>query len=209
MVDFEFRIHGGEGHVYGDGFAFWFVDSTYEKGELEIDTCRLIEAVGDVFGYKDMFKGLGVFFDTFANGVHTVCFFVFVAYLLTLALKYSFPYISAMVGDGKTHYDLVGDNAKSMVGHGCEANIRESEDNIRARITYYKNHILQLEFTDSSNKAWQTCFTLNNIVLPDKGYIGFSAKTGDAFENHDLIRVTTYSHIPVSESFKTKTVEHA
>jgi hypothetical protein len=28
--------------------------------------------VGDVFGFKDQFKGLGVFFDTFANGHHDV-----------------------------------------------------------------------------------------------------------------------------------------
>ncbi len=59
---------------------------------------------GTVFGYKDHFKGLGIFFDTFPNGNH----------------DHSFPYISARVGDGKLGYDHANDNKGSLAGHGCE-----------------------------------------------------------------------------------------
>ena len=96
-----------------------------------------------------------------------------------------------MIGDGKTSYDDANDNVRTMAGHGCQATLRNSEDDLRARVTYFKNKILKLEFTDSTHKDWQTCFILNNIVLPDSGHIGFSAKTGEAVDNHDIIRVTT------------------
>jgi lectin, mannose-binding 2 len=61
-------------------------------------------ALGPVFGFKDHFKGLGIFFDTFPNGNH----------------DHSFPYISAMIGDGKRGYDHANDNKGSLAGHGCE-----------------------------------------------------------------------------------------
>lgn len=56
----QFQVHGQGKHLFGDGFAFWY---TKEKGQ-----------VGSVFGSKDYFTGLGIFFDTYSNhnGEHKV-----------------------------------------------------------------------------------------------------------------------------------------
>lgn len=75
-VEFEFQVHGAGKSIAGDGFAFW-----YTKDRAE---------VGPVFGNKDNFEGLGVFFDTYANSRERV----------------SHPYVMAMVGDGKTSVSL-------------------------------------------------------------------------------------------------------
>jgi mannose-binding lectin 2 len=115
-VEFDFRIYGKNAHIYGDGFAFWFTTDKYKPGS--------------VFGSADRFTGLGIFFDTFANLEH----------------EHTFPYISAMIGDGHKEYDHDGDNQKSIAGHGCEANIRANEDLLKARVTYFKNHMLEVGF---------------------------------------------------------------
>ena len=59
-VVIQFQVHGQGKHLFGDGFAFWY---TKEKGQI-----------GNVFGSKDYFTGLGVFFDTYSNhnGEHKV-----------------------------------------------------------------------------------------------------------------------------------------
>ena len=59
-VVIQFQVHGQGKHLFGDGFAFWY---TKEKGQ-----------VGPVFGSKDYFTGLGIFFDTYSNhnGEHKV-----------------------------------------------------------------------------------------------------------------------------------------
>ena len=57
---------------------------------------------GTVFGFVDKFEGLGVFFDTYKNGRNGV----------------TFPYVMAMLGDGKTSYDLENDGQANDIG-GC------------------------------------------------------------------------------------------
>jgi mannose-binding lectin 2 len=56
----HFSVHGTGKNLFGDGFAMWY---TKEVGEL-----------GPVFGSKDYFTGLAVFFDTYSNhnGEHHV-----------------------------------------------------------------------------------------------------------------------------------------
>lgn len=42
------------------------------------------------------------------------------------------------------------------------------------------------------DEGWTTCFKTPNVILPiKKGYIGFTAATGDAHSRHDLHSVTT------------------
>ena len=57
----HFDIHGQGKHLFGDGLAFWY---TKERSDP-----------GPVFGNRDFFTGLGVFFDTYSNhnGEHEVC----------------------------------------------------------------------------------------------------------------------------------------
>ncbi|KAF9339186.1 hypothetical protein BGZ91_006760, partial [Linnemannia elongata] len=57
QVDFQFEVDGKGDGIVGDGFAVWF---TKERAEI-----------GPVFGNRDRFEGLGIFFDTYANGRHS------------------------------------------------------------------------------------------------------------------------------------------
>src|SRR5271163_3555912 len=78
----------GKGHLHGDGFAMWI---TKERA-----------SPGPVFGHADRFEGLGVFFDTYKNNRPGVVF----------------PYVMAMMGDGRTEYDQANDGKSNEIG-GC------------------------------------------------------------------------------------------
>lgn len=56
----EFKVHGSGKRLFGDGFAFWYARD------------RMV--LGPVFGSKDHFVGLSIFFDTYSNhnGPHHV-----------------------------------------------------------------------------------------------------------------------------------------
>lgn len=75
---------------HGDGLAMFYTED--------------YPSVGPVFGFKDHFRGLGLFFDVYANSKH----------------DHDFPYISMMVGDGGKEFDHHADNEKSMFGTGCQ-----------------------------------------------------------------------------------------
>ena len=64
------KVYGHNSRFFGDGFAFWYAADRNEAGP--------------VFGSKDLFRGLAIFFDTYANqnGEHA----------------HEHPYISAQVG---------------------------------------------------------------------------------------------------------------
>jgi mannose-binding lectin 2 len=64
MTDWEmqvqFKVHGQGRDLFGDGFAIWYA--------------RDSKQIGDVFGSKDYFHGLGIILDTYSNnnGAHNV-----------------------------------------------------------------------------------------------------------------------------------------
>ena len=78
----------GKAHLHGDGMALWVTKERAKQGQ--------------VFGSIDNFEGLGIFFDTYKNNRPGV----------------TFPYVMAMVGDGKTSYDK-GSDGKDQEVAGC------------------------------------------------------------------------------------------
>ncbi|KNC99959.1 uncharacterized protein SPPG_05331 [Spizellomyces punctatus DAOM BR117] len=160
LVEFDFKVHGASSGLHGDGFAFWY---TTDK-----------EQGGPVYGSKDQFTGLGVFFDTYANGRH----------------KFSFPYVNAMIGDGKTKYDHANDGVTNQIG-GCSVDFRQKDVATKARIKYYKDDMVEVSLNYKGDDTWEQCFTKYNVSLPTHGYLGFSAFTGDVSDNHDIITITT------------------
>ncbi|KAG0275502.1 hypothetical protein BGZ95_008721 [Linnemannia exigua] len=170
QVDFQFEVDGKGDGVVGDGFAVWF---TKERAET-----------GPVFGNRDRFEGLGIFFDTYANGRHT----------------HSFPYVMAMMGDGKTSYDNDNDGLSNRLG-GCEADFRRKLIPTRGRITYNSgSKRLDMELQLNAWDQWTTCFSLPDITLPAPYYLGFTSHTGEVHDNHDIISVTT-NIIPKSDNY--------
>ncbi|KAG0308672.1 hypothetical protein BGZ98_007245 [Dissophora globulifera] len=160
-VEFEFRVAGKGTGIVGDGFAMWL---TKERAEP-----------GPVFGNRDRFEGLGIFFDTYANTPQS----------------HSFPYVMAMVGDGQTSYDNAHDGNANKLG-GCQADFRDKNVPTKARITFnVKTGILNLKLQTTAWDHWVDCFTLQDIKLPSSFYLGFTAHTGEVHDTHDIIGVTT------------------
>ncbi|KAJ1773955.1 hypothetical protein IW140_003197 [Coemansia sp. RSA 1813] len=85
-VEFEIKVGGKGGYLYGDGMGFFV---TKERA-----------SPGPVFGNRDYFHGLGVLFDTYPNGKH----------------DFSTPFVMGMIGDGKTAYDGAHDGDANRRG---------------------------------------------------------------------------------------------
>lgn len=141
--------------------AFWVTKSRVEEGP--------------VFGMKDEFEGLGIFFDTYKNNRPGVVF----------------PYVMAMVGDGKTKYDQ-GNDGKANELAGCSARgMRNPDFPTRAKVTYFQDKELTLDLMYKNEDEWTRCFQIPDIKLPGVSYLGFSAETGELSDSHDIISIDT------------------
>ncbi|KAK3816354.1 MAG: putative lectin family integral membrane protein [Benniella sp.] len=161
QVEFEFKVSGKGDGLVGDGFAVWF---TKERAEM-----------GPVFGNRDNFEGVGIFFDTYANARQT----------------FSFPYVMAMIGDGRTSYNAAQDGVGQSVG-SCEADFRDKNVPTKARISFFRDtKVLILKLQTKAWDQWDDCFVLTDVSVPLMSYLGFTAVTGEVHDNHDIISVTT------------------
>ena len=159
-IEVEFSI-SGTGNLFGDGMAMWVTKSRAEMGQ--------------VFGMKDQFEGLGIFFDTYKNNRPGVVF----------------PYIMAMVGDGQTSYDQANDGKANELA-GCSARgIRNADIPTKAKVTYFQDKELTVDLMYKKEDEWTRCFEIPNVKLPSVTYLGFSAETGELSDNHDIIKVET------------------
>ncbi|KAF7394098.1 hypothetical protein HZH68_010917 [Vespula germanica] len=166
-VDLMFRITG-RGRIGADGLAFWY---TGAKGAYN----------GTVFGSSDQWNGLGVFFDSFDNDN-----------------KHNNPYIMAVQNDGTKIFDHANDGTTQLLA-GCLRDFRNKPFATRARIEYYQN-VLTLFFHSgmtNNDQDYETCFRVENVILPKSGYFGVSAATGGLADDHDVIHfLTTSLHPP-------------
>lgn len=159
-IEVEFMI-SGTGNLFGDGMAMWITKSRTE--------------MGPVFGMKDEFEGLGIFFDTYKNNRPGVVF----------------PYVMAMLGDGQTKYDQANDGKANELA-GCSARgIRNADIPTKAKVTYFQDKSLTVELMYKKEDEWTRCFEVPNVKLPSVTYLGFSAETGELSDNHDIISVET------------------
>jgi len=164
VIEVEFKVTGDSSHLFGDGFALWITKDRAQPGP--------------VFGSIDKFEGLGIFFDTYANGRHA----------------YSFPRIVAMMGDGQKSYDHDDDGDKSSLA-ACSANFRRTNVATKLKLTYIKDTSLELKMQYRAWDEWTDCFKVEGISIPLAPYLGFTALTGDVFDSHDIISVTSSSAI--------------
>ncbi len=155
-VTVRFKIHG-RSHIGADGMAFWYTRDRMQMGR--------------VFGSKDQFVGLGVFFDTYDNngfGDH--------------------PYILAMLNDGTKTYDHDNDGLAHQLD-GCKAALRNTRGVVTARIKY-EGQRLTVDYDVVDSGLMQHCIDVNNIVLPRGFYFGVSGMTGGYYDNHEVFSVT-------------------
>ena len=169
-VKFKFNVHGETGHLYGDGFAFWYTEHRLRGRQG-----------GPVFGNRDYFKGLAVFFDTYSNhnGEH----------------NHGHPYISVMVNDGSLHYDHDTDGTHTELA-GCEATFRNlgDDDHAAARIVYKDFKFALYYSTKYTAGEEKKCFEIEGVYLPTNYFWGFTAATGDVSDTHEIKQILTYHH---------------
>ncbi|KIM30477.1 hypothetical protein M408DRAFT_328060 [Serendipita vermifera MAFF 305830] len=161
-IEVEFKISGKATHLYGDGMAVW------------LTTERAVE--GPVFCSKDKFNGLGIFIDTYANSHHT----------------YAFPRVMAMLGDGKTEYDLGNDGKANSIA-ACSAKVRRTDITTKLRMTYFRDDFFQVQVQYKGFDDWTDCFVIKNMSIPLNPFLGVTAQTGDIYDEHDLISINTHS----------------
>uniref|UniRef100_H2Y8X6 L-type lectin-like domain-containing protein n=1 Tax=Ciona savignyi TaxID=51511 RepID=H2Y8X6_CIOSA len=153
----QFKVHGGGRTLAADGFAIW-----YTKERM---------TPGPVFGSRDEFHGLGVFFDTYKNGPQAV----------------TFPQITAMIGNGTTKYDHMTDGKINSVG-SCLASFRNKDYDTFVTVRYVKE-TLSVRLDIDGLGEWKECFIVPGVKLPTGYFIGVSAATGDLADNHDVTNI--------------------
>ncbi|KAK4470713.1 hypothetical protein MN116_006241 [Schistosoma mekongi] len=159
-VVITFHVHSSKTLV-GDGFAFWYTQNPPSNGPA--------------FGSREKFRGLAVFFDTYANqnGEHS----------------HDHPYISAMINDGSKQYDHDRDGTLTELA-GCSSNFRNNDYSV-ATIRYTNNQLkVSMKYQGTVDPV--DCFTVDGVHLPTGYYIGVSAATGDLSDNHDIYSIHTY-----------------
>jgi mannose-binding lectin 2 len=178
-VQVQFHVHGSGKTLFGDGFAMWY---TKDRSEL-----------GPVFGSRDYFTGLGVFFDTYSNhnGEHS----------------HPHPYVSAVIFNGTqpydhdrdgTHSEIAGCHVNSITTH-CpynlqsllQAQFRNLDTDTHASIMY-ADRTLSVQLDVDGNFEWQECFNVADVDLPAGYFFGASAATGELADNHDIISVKVF-----------------
>jgi mannose-binding lectin 2 len=109
-----------------------------------------------------------------------------------ISLKHTFPYVSAMLGDGKTGYDHDNDGKIGQIG-GCAADFRGWDHVTKAKIKYVRGQLLQVQLAIQKDGLWRDCFLSREKsvvdMMPTTGYLGFTSFTGEVMDNHDIIRV--------------------
>lgn len=157
-MELTFHIHSKSSSLFADGFAIWFLDS--------------ISEIGDVFGSKNYFNGLGIMIDTYKNGK-----------------RGQFPFVNLMLGDGNTFYNKGNDGHDTRLA-GCNVQLIVNPPSgfTKARIVYIKNGYFSLDFNfDGKSEHWTNCVTLTDIKLPPIKYLGLSAETGEVTQAVDII----------------------
>ncbi|KAI0987685.1 hypothetical protein GJ496_008894, partial [Pomphorhynchus laevis] len=155
-VEMEFHVNSNGRQLFGDGLVLWYVDDP--------------NARGNVFGYKDYFRGMGLFLDTYNNhnGPHT----------------HTHPYVSLMVNDGSVHYDHDRDGTHTQAA-GCEFQFRHSKNTAFIKLQYNNDTLTLWKRMSDSNYA--KCFSTEGVNLPTNYFFGVTAATGDLSDEHKLI----------------------
>eukprot|EP01133_Synstelium_polycarpum_P006413 gene6413-7440_t len=163
----EFRI-GGNSRIGADGLAFWYADRQHNFADMRDHS---------VFGSRNMWKGLGIFFDTFDNDGNG-----------------DNPLIAVVLNDGSQFYDTSKDGANMRLG-SCTSKFRNANKNARAKIRYF-NGALSIHIDASSSGSFETCVNDLRIQLPINYNFAMSAATGGLHDNHDVYVFDTYSLDP-------------
>ncbi|CEM19991.1 unnamed protein product [Vitrella brassicaformis CCMP3155] len=167
-VEFEFLVDGPQ-RTQSQGFAFWYVYEEYAKSYPKNDE----EAKSwTLHGYKQNFKGVGVFFSNFDKSNQ---------------LNPSVSVAHNPVGEG---YYLLGRDVPTR--DVLFLKYRNTQQTIRFKLKAGPKGVLG-QVRMGPNAAWIDAFRLYNVRVQPQGYIGFSSFTGPEVPDHQGDRVTLFS----------------
>ncbi|KAF7256839.1 hypothetical protein EG68_04242 [Paragonimus skrjabini miyazakii] len=167
-IHISFHVEGPGKTLFGDGFAFWYTEAP--------------ASYGTAFGSREVFRGLGIFFDTYANqnGQHA----------------HEHPYISVMVNNGSRAYDHDKDGTHTELA-GCSSDFRNRPHSLA--VIRYVNRQLSLLLKYPGVEKDTECFTVEDVDLPIGYYFGISAATGDLSDAHNIHSIRTFEvDVPLS-----------
>jgi len=180
-IIFRARIHGVS-KIGADGLAFWLTD---EPG-----------ITGDFFGFKDIFRGIGVVIDTYDNdntGFHPVAMVL----LNDGTKKYEHKHEKRQAKE--TLHFVDGVPPPVEIG-SCHFPIRNLANTFLVKVTYHDS--LLKVFTDTTGKGekYDECLAAENVYIPIGYHLGFTAATGHLADNHDLYGFTIRNLDPNAQS---------
>lgn len=163
-MELTFHIHAAS-KLSADGMAIWLTEKP--------------SSIGEVFGARSNFNGLGIFIDTFRNGPTG-----------------HFPYVSAQFSRGGSEYNKDDDGLSTQLG-GCTAKslLNPNSGKTKMKLLYLKNGYLSVQFNYNPDEFdnWHKCFTIYDVDLPRTRYLGFSAETGELSESVELLGNTVHA----------------
>lgn len=178
-VELTFHIHSAS-KLSADGLALWLTESP--------------SPIGDVFGARGEFVGLGIFVDTFRNGPTG-----------------HFPYVSAQLGRGEPFYNRNDDGfSTKLVGCTAKSLLNPSLGKTTMRVIYLHSGYLSVDFNydpDNSDN-WQQCFSVDDVRLPSTKFLGFSAETGDVSEHVEIFKNKVHALYEPASDLPLMSIEH-
>ncbi|KAI8871462.1 hypothetical protein GQ42DRAFT_161999 [Ramicandelaber brevisporus] len=166
LVEVDLKV-GGTSNFAGDGMVIWATTDRMRPGP--------------VFGSMDFFNGLGLFMDTYPNGGNT-------GHKQLQGIP--FPRIIGILGNGQKSYNHDTDGWEQRSGD-CAAAFRDTIGITRLQISYQKGQFLQVMVSPPGDPNFKHCFSVEKVTLPSGLYLGFSAKTGEASDDHTVLGVVT------------------
>lgn len=95
-----------------------------------------------------------------------------------------------MTSNGHMSFNHNTDGAGQLIG-GCHLEHLINADGPTRCKVIYSGRTLYVQFFDPKSGMYDQCIKVDNVRLPYAGFIGFSASTGAASAEHDLLSVTT------------------
>ncbi|KAI0983379.1 hypothetical protein GJ496_002634 [Pomphorhynchus laevis] len=161
VVEIEFQVYSDpqkKSDNFADGLVLWYADSPVTLGK------------GDVYGYKNTFKGFGIFLDTFNNDHETQ--------------QHKYPYVYLIAHYGSVYFDNdhAGANTQEI---SCVFEFRSSKLTAFIKLQH-KNDTLTL-WKRRSDENYTKCFSTVINNLPTNCSFGVTASTGYFSDLHKLI----------------------
>ncbi|KAI9284404.1 legume-like lectin family-domain-containing protein [Umbelopsis sp. AD052] len=160
-VNMQLRISGQ--HVGGGrGMAFWYAAEPNQDGPI--------------FGSKDKWNGLGIWFDSYNP-------------------KTKSPMTMALVNDGTKQFASKVDPTQHMLG-SCFQNYRNTYEPLYVKVTYRNKTLSVLMDRENRGSSYRHCFRKQDVELPTGYFFGLSASSQNPADDHDVITLETWELNP-------------